>query len=497
MLRVSVIFGLLLGAILMADGQQWTAPGPPEQRFALVIGNADYRYTRTWPKLPDEVTQQAQQMAATLQVLGFKVYKNQALLNQNLPEMRAALDAFFEQKEIQDGAFFWVFYAGHGIEGSLIPVDAQPGASYSDCCLSLKEKILDPLEDYHPKAAVVVINACRDKVETNDYSKRSFDEIPEPGKNIYLAFSTHSGNPAVAQSAYVPELLRYMTMKKEQSSAHIETERASVAALTNYISILKDQQRQAMNVQAIFSLLDQQARSGQLPSDPITYGTIPDSAYLIPPDGSVQYIDFHEADNDVPDFYVSPDQRDEPAAPYLDKYGISVEKVTSGTNVVVTRPSLLYSAFSESGAAFVMLQEGDNCNDVESVTYTLKFSPPLKEFAFSRIRLVAESKNGISHPKWEAHAYDPNGKEIQQEKFIGEELITYIPPVNKGAVPESTFHMRGPYISSVTFTSSNRRNCCPFAAFCSVQISRMGLVRGPSLLMSPDEQKLQSVAWEQ
>jgi len=450
-----------------AQTQTWTAPGPPEPRYAIVIGNADYQDTGLWPKLPSTILDQAQQMASTLQVLGFHVYNGGPLLNQKVGAMRQALSGFIN--EIPGGALVWVFYSGHGVEGLLTPIDADSNDSLASCCILLKEDILNPLETRHAKAAVIVVNACRSVSKL--LPGASYYPMPEPGRNEYLAFSTRSGEFAYATSSYVPDLLAAMSRQGAASDG--------------------------WNVEAIFSTVNDDARNGVPPADPVSLGTVPASTYLIPPDNPTQYVDFHEAVNEGPDFIAQPGQQDVPAAPYLAKYGITIDNVTAGTHVGLMKPGVVYSGFSENGAAMVLHQDGDTCNQVESVSYTLHFSPPLKRFAFSRIRLLAESRNGITHPSWEAHAFDPDGKEIPQDNPVGEDLIRYIPPApaDKGAVPETAFTMHGPYIASVTFTSSNRLDGRPFAAFCSIQISSMGLVRGPVVTTGPDGRTLASVAW--
>jgi Caspase domain len=462
-LRAGLICVLLVAALPLSRAQAWATPGPPEQRVALVIGEADYAH---WNRLP-KVSEQSQQMAKTLETLGFKVYRDGALLNQNVDEMEDDFKDFIGQ--IPDGALVWIFYAGHGVEGFLVPVDAGANeSSLYSCCVSVENDIFQRLGQRHPKATVVILNACRDPIPRVAADSDSAHP-PEPPPNTYLAFSTRSGAPTAADSPYVPDLLRLMT-------------------------------QQGKNIEAIFASLEQ---DGRAPNDPITYGTIADSVYLIPPDAPVQYLDFHEAIDDTPHFPLPNQPNYVVAAPYLEKYGISVEDVTPGTVVGLFDPGIFYSGRSASGARAILMQDDakpenqSTCNNVQSVRYTLKFSPPLREFAFSRTTLLAESRNGITHPSWEAHAFDPDGKEIPQEKFIGEELIRYIPPApdTTGAVPAANFHMRGPYIASVTFTSSNRLDGRPFAAFCSVQISSMGLVRGPMLAMDPDGQTLQKIAW--
>jgi caspase domain-containing protein len=464
---VRALCASLLAVAPLGTAQSWTPPAPPEPRYAIVIGNADYQDTSLWPKLPSAILDQAMQMASTLRVLGFSAYGGGPLLNQNIGAMRQALKGFID--EVPSGALVWVFYSGHGVEGLLVPVDAATGDSMGSCCIVLKTDILDRLEARHAKAAVVVVNACRSSADA--VPGASNYPMPEPGRNEYLAFSTRSGELAHATSTYVPDLLAAMS---RQGAAG-----------------------QVWNVEAIFSTVNDDARNGDPPADPVTFGTVPPYTYLIPPDSPIQYIDFHEAVNAGPDFIAQPGQQDVPAAPYLAKYGITIDNVTSGTHIGLMKPGVVYSGFSENGAAIILHQDGDTCNQVESVSYTLHFSPPLKQFAFSRVRLLAESRNGITHPSWEAHAFDPNGREIPQDKPVGEDLIRYIPPfpAEKGAVPENTFTMHGPYIASVTFTSSNRLDGRPFAAFCSIQISSMGLVRGPAVSMGPDGRSLASVAW--
>jgi hypothetical protein len=434
--------------------------GPPEPRVALVIGNEQYS---NWSKLP-EVADQSREMAHSLEVLGFKVYHDGALLNQNHEQMKSAFQDFAGQ--VPDGALVWIFYSGHGAENYLIPVDAPSDAgktgSYSLCCVWLKS-VFDELRGSKPKAMVIVIDACRDPSVA---SSSGATQPPAAPADSLLAFSTEPGNFALGDNdPYTPSLLVHMAEQGRAVDEIFNTVDNEVAKESNRIQ----------NPQHYLSTFSR---------DPI---------YLIPPD---VIDDWNFNDVDTPKFRTAnPNFR--LAEPYLEKHGIHAEHVTDGTEMSFVYYAVPYSGTSLTGRnANIFRQDGPTCNLTHTVGFSLKFSRPVKQFAFSRALLLAESENGITHPAWDASAYGVDGKSIDQKSRVGEDLIAYLPtpPATTGEYPEREFVMTGPNIQGVAFTGSGWSGGKPFAAFCSVQITEMKITIGPTVIRD-DRGTLQSIIW--
>ena len=158
--KISVLALILLPAFLFAQQSPLTRTADNPQKYALVIGNANYTgLTRLANPVND-----ANDIAAVLEHLGFSVER---VLNGSRVQMEDAVLKLRNKLGAAGNAYGFFFYAGHGVqsggENYLIPVDANiPSESYlRDRAVSV-QALLDDLNDAKNSLNVVVLDACRD-----------------------------------------------------------------------------------------------------------------------------------------------------------------------------------------------------------------------------------------------------------------------------------------------------------------------------------------------
>src|SRR5207249_6415342 len=96
---------------------------------------------------------------------------------------------------------------------------------------------------------------------------------------------------------------------------------------------------------------------------------------------------------------------------------------------------------------------------------TVALASPADSFGFTRIKLLAPSASGVTHPLWKAEAFDAQGKKLDA---AGEALISSFKDV-----AAASFTLKGPGISSIRFVSDNQN----FAAFAAVLLDDFVLRR--------------------
>ncbi len=149
---------LVYSLVPKVDNGGWIAQNPQQKRrVAIVIGNAAYSGESA---LANPVND-ANDMAATLEDLGFKVIK---LLDGDKDRMEDKLEEFDD--ELKKGGIGVLYYAGHGIqyqgENYMIPVDARlknpPDLKREAIPVN---KILDWMEYAQNDLNIVILDACR------------------------------------------------------------------------------------------------------------------------------------------------------------------------------------------------------------------------------------------------------------------------------------------------------------------------------------------------
>lgn len=174
------------------------------QRVALLIGNASYTVGRlTNP--PNDV----REMQTALQAVGFKV---QIVLNANQNQMKRAVRDFGAQAQGADVAF--LYYSGHAAqargENYLIPVQASidKESDYEVEAVSANT-IMAQIVGARPKAAIVVLDACRDNplAATTKSASKGLGRMDAPTGTM-IAFATAPNNTASDNGLYAQTLAR-------------------------------------------------------------------------------------------------------------------------------------------------------------------------------------------------------------------------------------------------------------------------------------------------
>ena len=158
--KIFVIFSLiLLPAAIFAQQSQDSSTATPK-KFALVIGNSNYRGLTPL----DNPVNDATDMSAVLAALGFDVDR---ILDGTLQQMQDGVTNFKDNLGKDHGSYGFFFYAGHGIQSNgenyLIPVDANiPSESYLPSRALAVQAMLDELNYANNALNVIVLDACRD-----------------------------------------------------------------------------------------------------------------------------------------------------------------------------------------------------------------------------------------------------------------------------------------------------------------------------------------------
>ena len=172
------------------------------QRVALLIANADYAVGRLANPVND-----MRQVAAALRAVGFVV---QTLENANQAQMKRAVRDFGDAARGADIAF--IYYAGHGTqaygENYLIPLQASINKeSDYDIEAVSANNILRQIAEARPKAAVLVLDACRDNplAAVTRSTSRGLARM-DPPTDTLVAFATAPGTTASDNGHYARAL---------------------------------------------------------------------------------------------------------------------------------------------------------------------------------------------------------------------------------------------------------------------------------------------------
>jgi len=181
-------------------------PGHAEssKRVALLIGNAAYSVGRL-ANPPNDV----RQMEDALKAVGFSV---QILLNGNQNAMKRAVRDF--GNSAQGAAVAFLYYSGHGAqvngENYLIPVQAtiDKESDYSIEAVSANE-IMRQISGARPRAAVVVLDACRDNplAATTRSTSKGLGRMDAPTGTM-IAFATAPNTTATDEGIYARTLAK-------------------------------------------------------------------------------------------------------------------------------------------------------------------------------------------------------------------------------------------------------------------------------------------------
>jgi uncharacterized caspase-like protein len=193
MTRISIFVSVLVVAaflcVIPAFGQD------TQERFALVIGNSNYR---GFGKL-NNPGNDALDMAETLKGLGFSVT---LLKDADLRGMEQGIVWLGNALSTSESAVGFFFYAGHGVQSRgmnyLIPVDAEiPSEAFLSTKAVAVQVLLDTLLQAGNKVNVIVLDACRDNPFSWSRSgTRGLTVVSAQPPGSIIAYATSAGSVA-------------------------------------------------------------------------------------------------------------------------------------------------------------------------------------------------------------------------------------------------------------------------------------------------------------
>lgn len=168
------------------------------QRYALVIGNADYDHAEDLANARKD----AADMAALLRSRGYIVAEHHDLAKE---EFEGALRALLHETQV--GAEVLLFYAGHGVQignrNYLIPTDAQIRSVYDVPFMTVSLGSLLSIVSTRSRSLVAILDSCRDNPFEGQRGHVGLDGTParlrtgfsaqETPINSYVVFSTSPG----------------------------------------------------------------------------------------------------------------------------------------------------------------------------------------------------------------------------------------------------------------------------------------------------------------
>jgi len=207
---------VILAFILLLPTGIFAQNGENSQKFALVIGNGEYKNLN---RLVNPVND-ADDVARALEYLGFKVEK---LLNANLFQMEEAVTRLKNRLNASVDTFGFFFYAGHGVQSNgenfLIPVGENiPSENYLRNRALSVQVVLDDLNDAGNSLNVVVLDACRDNPfswSRSGSANRGLAFVSRQPADSIIVYATSAGQTAsdgegrngLFTSQFLPNLL--------------------------------------------------------------------------------------------------------------------------------------------------------------------------------------------------------------------------------------------------------------------------------------------------
>jgi uncharacterized caspase-like protein/WD40 repeat protein len=210
-LTAAAVAAQLAGPDSKAQAPAALAPGQPEQRLALVIGNSGYKSGPLTNPVND-----ARAMAVRLQQLGFAVIKKE---NATREQMMTAVRDFGTL--LAKGGVGLFYYAGHGVQSKgvnyLVPVDAD---IRSEDELSTRaynaNEVLEKMDSAKNRINVVILDACRDNPFARSFRSggRGLAGMDQAPSGTLVAYATSPGSTASdgsgANGLYTEQLLQEM-----------------------------------------------------------------------------------------------------------------------------------------------------------------------------------------------------------------------------------------------------------------------------------------------
>lgn len=168
------------------------------KRVALVIGNGNYQYSDSLPKLANPI-HDAEDIAKALRGFGFEVIEKK---DQSLEGMNDAITEFGRKIIDSDAALF--YYAGHGLQvkgqNYIIPVNAKIESEARVPFISINiNQLLEEMESGKSRANIVMLDACRNNPISGKFRSGATRGLAAPSsqpKGTVIVYSTDPGNVA-------------------------------------------------------------------------------------------------------------------------------------------------------------------------------------------------------------------------------------------------------------------------------------------------------------
>jgi formylglycine-generating enzyme required for sulfatase activity len=211
--------GFILALVLLAPlGALAQASVAPEQRVALVIGNAAYQQAPLRNPIND-----ARAVAARLERLGFVVIQRE---NLKAREIGPALREF--RSRLSPGAVALFFYAGHGLQvrgqNYLPTVDASIDAEEDVPTQALDVgKVLELMDESKSRVNLVFLDACRNNPFSRRFRamSRGLAKIDAPSGTL-ISFATRPGSVAADGEGENGLYTEYLLKHIEEAGLPIE-----------------------------------------------------------------------------------------------------------------------------------------------------------------------------------------------------------------------------------------------------------------------------------
>ena len=186
------------------------------ERHALVIGNSSYEVYDLKNPVND-----ATDMAAQLQSMGYKIYRNGAMLDMDRSSMERALDDFAQSLPFGANAVF--YYAGHGMaterDNYLIPISStlEFQSQLKDRTVGLRS-IVELLKSYNSDGTnVLLLDACRNNPLTRSFRgmQQGLQKLKNVPRGVFIGYAAESGqvandNASAKNGTYTGQLLESM-----------------------------------------------------------------------------------------------------------------------------------------------------------------------------------------------------------------------------------------------------------------------------------------------
>ena len=216
--------GYVLGSLLspieapvVAAATRTPSPKPnaaflPDQRYALVIGNSEYR---DFGRLRNPVND-SRAMASALERLGFAVTRVDNVSRERMA--RAVLD---HASKLRSGGTGVMFFAGHGLQvrgvNYLLPVEANPtNDAEADVVAISLNWVLQTLGDAANTSNIVILDACRNNPLQTALrtASRGLAVVRRATGNTLVIYATSPDSVAAdgdgANGLFTIELLRHI-----------------------------------------------------------------------------------------------------------------------------------------------------------------------------------------------------------------------------------------------------------------------------------------------